>query len=126
MNTRTKLEIIDETVNFYSADPKGRRAVSADGTCEYASLDGKQCAVGRCMGTGADFNYLGTVSTYAKEKGVGVFQSHLRPEYRGHSLLFWVSLQRLHDYNENWCHSGLTDIGQVQANRLKRSFSDTE
>lgn len=41
---KTKLEIIEETVQYYSEDVT-RRASDSSGVCEYYTFDGRMCAV---------------------------------------------------------------------------------
>lgn len=122
---KTKLEIIDETVKYYSEDIS-RRAV-LDMGCYYW-MQGKMCAVGRCLidpeaiqklieEKGYGDTDVGTLS------GVTDFQSSLKEEYRGHDLNFWKSLQIFHDENSNWCESGLTESGLIELDSLKKRYS---
>jgi hypothetical protein len=42
----TKIDIINDTVAFYSADPKRLRSLE-DGNCVYNGINGNHCGVGR-------------------------------------------------------------------------------
>lgn len=100
----TKIEIIDETVAFYSADPS-RRAIK-NTTCMYSTGIGpeeKRCAFGRCMTEDAvnqHGDFQGSVHSLAREKAP--LDDLLLPQYHGHDGDFWRRLQRLHDYPRYW------------------------
>lgn len=137
MKTLSKEEIINETVNFYSADPK-RRSVNGDShssQCNYVSTDGRNCAVGRCLTTkvkdkivtseynSSDFQGLvvGMVECSWAEADKNL-NKVLKPSYRGHSLRFWEDLQSLHDCDTYWNETGLTIAGIDNMERLKNKY----
>lgn len=102
---KTKLEIIDETVAFYSKDPINRRSVNEDHRCMYKGPDGKRCAFSRCC----DENKIdGLVEGKAAPKNPDDF---LKEEYHGHSPYFWKLIQTLHDDSYNWTATGLSEYG---------------
>ncbi len=124
---KTKLEIIEETIKFYSEDPT-RRARSITGGCEYLlrvpGVKDRMCAVGRCMHE----PMLYTGSVYSIERlGKRIFdttfQEALKPEYKGHSRDFWSDLQILHDVKEFWNENGLTNEGKTYADKLRVTYS---
>lgn len=108
MQMKTKVEIINETVAFYSEDVK-RRAVNEDGICEYKTKDGRKCAVGRVLlakAFRADIegcNALEILERYGDDI--------LKKKYRGHEPQFWNKLQRIHDWEGHWNDDGLTHLG---------------
>ena len=108
---KTKTEIIDETVAYYSEDPPGRRGVSLYGFCVFLTSDGKMCAVGRCM-IAPEVN---GVIVDDRER----LDNRLKPEYRGHDKEFWRSLQIFHDDFWSWNEEGLTKDGFTNLERLK-------
>ena len=118
----TKLEIIEETVKFYSEDTS-RRALNEDGSrCEYLTLDGKKCAVGRCLDLDSEellrLNGMGGVfNVYRKDL---VFKK----EYKGHSVDFWASLQLLHDSESNWTSKGLSGYGLKYLKELEDTYAN--
>lgn len=115
MKRKTKLEIINETVEYYSADPS-RRGTNGS-TCEYLTLFGQMCAVGRCM-----------INPKGKEGGVTElgtgFQLMLKKEYRGHSIDFWQDLQGFHDSSWYWDEKGLTRRGNAALQSLLKDWGN--
>jgi hypothetical protein len=140
MKTLSKEEIINETVSFYSADPK-RRNVSVNSTtnsaqCNYVSTDGRNCAVGRCLTTkvkdklvtseynSSDFQGLvvGMVNCSWAEADLNL-NKVLKPSYRGHNLRFWEDLQSLHDVDDFWDETGLTIKGNQELDNLTKKYA---
>ena len=109
---KSKQEIINETVGYYSEDPT-RRAIYTDKhgftDCRYLTDDGKMCAVGRCLSTPpkGDFG-----DVYELDTKIDLEKS-LKPEYRGHALEFWYTLQAIHDTAQSWDNTGLTNQGRA-------------
>lgn len=111
MEQKTMLEILDETVKYYSEDTS-RRGFSNVGICEYLTRDGKMCGVGRCM-KNPTIKMRGAVTEmmlygYTGSGRIISLEDELKPEYKGHPINFWVSIQILHDGAEHWNASGLT------------------
>jgi hypothetical protein len=104
---KTENEIIKETVEFYWADPK-RRAVTDLG-CEYLTLDGRMCAVGRCLTPQHAKRAQGLMCGVDQLPDLlkATLDEMLQPEYRGHSVDFWTHLQALHDGPQVWNTEGL-------------------
>lgn len=138
MKILTKEEIINETVKFYSTDPK-RRSVNnkKEGTpnCQYVSGDGRNCAVGRCLTTKIK-NKVAT-STYNNSDFQGLVHGMigcewdkteenldklLKPSYRGHNLRFWEDLQNLHDVDDYWNETGLSADGTYDLEKLRKKY----
>lgn len=123
---KTKLEIIEETVKYYSEDTS-RRAVTR-GKCKYFA-DGRMCAVGRCLVDAQEFqNALKGVRI--KKTGIKVLgtsarfsENDLKEEYRGHEDDFWDELQRLHDNPGMWIINGLSQGGFHFVTKLKAKYS---
>ena len=122
---KTKLEIINETVDFYSQDVS-RRAI-LNGSYAYLTKDGKMCAVGRCMkrprlrtSKSRIFNYAKALCT---EDGINQdLEPLLKKAYLGHDILFWKELQRLHDVSSHWCDTGLTEFGKRYVENMKAKW----
>lgn len=122
---KSKVEIIQETVDYYSADPDGRRA-NENGDCMYLASDGRMCAVGRCM---ADpkvaGDYIGDYRDMLEHvRSQGVQYDILKPEYQGHSVGFWEDLQMFHDSDVNWDSNGLSELGQWSLKRLIDNWTE--
>lgn len=124
---KTKLEIIDETVAYYTEDVN-RRAISGI-ICEYLTEDGRMCAVGRCM-IAPKQEFKGVCSNiYTYENGEAEtieepLDNLLKKEYRGHNIDFWKDLQLLHDCNTNWNNYGLSSTGIFLVNELKEKYQN--
>jgi hypothetical protein len=116
---KTKREIIQETADFYGADPT-RRATDALGACEITSSNGSHCAYGRCL-----------LAKYQEEwkgcAGPDLSWDHkdecLLPEYGGHEGSFWQHLQNFHDNPENWTATGLSNVGQLKLAELLETYA---
>lgn len=129
----TKLEIIEETVNFYSEDPS-RRATDGRGGCLYYDSDtGKMCGLGRCMledfliENHVNLNQTGSVSEglllELEDIHKMTLDDALKPEYRGHDLDFWDGIQTFHDMPDYWNEQGLTEKGKQFINEWTKNLS---
>lgn len=132
----TKIEIIEETIKFYSEDPS-RRAVKTrkDGSsyaCVYV-YGKRRCALSRCMSPeflekyGEIINDKGSIgeglSKYLSEELHIDLDEALLPKYRGHSEDFWSDIQAMHDISENWDKNGLTDRGRTFVTNIKQKHT---
>ena len=116
----TAIEIIDETIEYYLVNPRG---LNDNRKCVYISPSGNMCAVGRCLISPEDILNPAADS-------ITDLEMKLKPEYRGHDVSFWSSLQTLHDVDGNWrTNSGpggikneLTDSGHYRVSKLKDIF----
>jgi len=143
----TKLEIIEETVDFYSQDTN-RRASKSNGLsgfiCSYENEFGNKCALGRCFDTeNSNYSiiryYEGNISSLIeflitkegevieKIKDENIIYQELEnvllPLYRGHELIFWKDLQNLHDTEAFWLKKGLTEKGLIYVQDLKQKYA---
>lgn len=124
----TTLEIINETVEYYSKDTS-RRAATKQGACFYFQIStGNMCAVGRCaiLPEELDNSLFTTANIFLFRKLEISDEELFKPEYRGHSVEFWIDLQRLHDNNLNWNESGLSPRGKEQVVILKAKYSQNQ
>lgn len=137
----TKLEIIDETVEYYRDHP---RALVGKYKCTYKREDGAKCAVGRCIDPEKfeEFheyiykitkNRIGFSPGFTRESALWEVSVHeipnldtfLQEKYRGHSKMFWQELQSLHDTSLNWRDDGkLTDRGKIIVERFKKRYNE--
>ena len=118
--TKTKADIIRETVEYYGADPS-RRSVIVDPeggtTCVYNGPDGKRCAVARCCGDITGINEHLTSIEAIEQYGL--------PECRQSSdCKFWDGLQTLHDHKQHWTDKGLSQEGQAYVDDLLAKFGE--
>lgn len=122
MKRLTKHQIIDEIAEAYTLNT--RSVVGDDpctGACEYISSDGsgKMCAVGRCLIDPKSIPSSKYIEGFDEE-----LDPLLKPQYRGHTIWFWKSLQSLHDTYDNWNDSGLSNIGKETVKYLKNKWPD--
>ena len=125
---KTKVQIIKDTASFYNTSNRGVEAfTNEDGfeetRCRYITDSGNMCAVGRCLLPDSEtFNEVnGVMAVFEFETDM---DSQLQPEYRGHSLFFWNSLQAFHDCNFNWNEDGLTSQGIEELNGLLEKYAN--
>lgn len=118
----TKLDIIEDTVKYYSEDTS-RRGLDSQGLCTYCSTDNKKCAVGRWMlnpelyqGSFVNLHFIS--STIDVENA----DATLLLEYQGHPKMFWTELQTLHDSSRYWNLAGLTEQGLDYVNSIKKEY----
>lgn len=127
MKQLTALEIIDETVAFYSEDVS-RRSLEG-GRCIYLSSTGAKCGVGRCMNEEGLKQFGGSVDSVGSlvcEKAMfdeNIFDDYLQEQYHGQNLNFWGEIQLFHDISKNWNSSEITDAGIQQARELRSLFT---
>lgn len=117
---KTALEIIDETVAYYSEDVSRRAIGNSITSCSYYTEDGRMCAVGRCLQKPENFKgNLQSAHSLNAEFGL---EEIIKEEYKGHTLSFWESLQHLHDDNDHWTETGLNEHGLRKLENIKRNF----
>lgn len=124
---KSMLEILTETVAFYSGNPMKLRSLSYTG-CAYNGENDTHCAVGRCLlpkyqeqGNEMEGNN-NSLLTLKERKNVKSHDELLQEEYRGHDFNFWVKLQDLHDNNKYWDNSGITTEGEIAINNIYELF----
>lgn len=121
----SKLEILNETIQFYGED-NNRRAIE-ESSCLYNTSDGRHCAVGRCFlkrikSLGINFKQNSGVTPDM----IDDFEKKLLAKYRGHSDKFWLNLQMLHDDDGVWDEKGLTERGERKVKEFKEIFDIIE
>lgn len=122
---KTKIEIINETVEYYSADVSRRAVGDVKGlnseSCHYYK-DGKMCAVGRCMIDPKHWSDSGAwVEDLLLEREGG--DDFLKEEYRGHDAKFWKDLQVFHDTFHHWNENGITPTGVAHKDKLIATYA---
>lgn len=122
----TKLEIIEETINYYKTNPRGS---NPKGGYAYKTESGAMCAVGRCMNDKANFDFWTGIIVYEAFLLPGLsIDEHLKPEYHGHSTFFWDKLQNLHDSTFYWIATDtgfeLSESGKEYVEKLKELYKD--
>ena len=125
---KTAKEIVEETVQYYGQDPVAKRAMSTQerGKCCYLTSDGRMCAVGRCLRSPEHYLYDSESVAFICSGDNQVLDDMLKPEYRGHPISFWQSLQELHDLNQNWDKQGITQAGIMAVKRIIAEYQEPE
>jgi hypothetical protein len=137
MRQKSVTEIVRETVDYYTKNPRSRVQDLDDPhypACYYfhPTTEGAMCAVGRCLDSEhphvkairdnpADHkDNVGSVEIfYDDDNDIDDF---LKEEYQGHSKEFWTDLQTLHDGNRFWGNLGITWSGQEKAEEIIRRY----
>ena len=119
-------EMILDMVKHYS---KNARGVSPeDGACVYVANQydelalNNMCQMGRCFTPEIQQTFLDnpnlnedtSIVDLVQTLHVADFDDLFQPEYRGHSMNDWRTLQGLHDEHQNWSE---TDDGHMLTSR---------
>lgn len=119
---KSKIEILAETVAYYSEDVN-RRAYNKIGGCEYVTDDGRMCAFGRCMIDPVNIPLPIPGRSVMNQPSYIDINEWLKPEYQGYDKNFWYQIQALHDIPQFWDTKGLTDKGYWQVIDLTIQYS---
>jgi len=125
----TKIEIIDETVEYYTTHPRAIEPTT--GKCSYKNKNGDFCAHSRCLTDKArniileDQRNHGGCYGIIKDYGDEIHQE----KYQGHDSGFWGEIQKLHDGKVNWTinengKNELTQEGKETVRALKKQYSE--
>lgn len=133
---KTKVEIIQETGEYYNLSNRGYNYSDDVMDCVYLSPEGNRCAVGRCilddrveelqktssgLPTTSVYHLFGSENMVER---IGDLDSYLKEEYRGHSIEFWHDLQTFHDFEPYWGEDGITDYGKKRMEELISDWKD--
>lgn len=122
----TKQQILEETYNYYTADPNGRRSIDPiTKNCLYNGPNGKHCAFARCC----DEEKLKDIPEYDGSTYVGadMFMDRLKPEYiHITDGEFWREIQCLHDYAQYWDkeNNTVSDYGRAEYQKLLEKYKN--
>jgi hypothetical protein len=117
-NKITYLDVLNDTISYYSEDTS-RRSISGSGNnCLYNGPNGKQCAFARCAKQ---------ISTKHEGKSaahiIRILPNILKDEYAHLTDKdFWQNLQNLHDDSECWDGNGLSVHGKRYTEDLRRRY----
>lgn len=118
---KTKLEILEETVAYYSEDPS-RRSIGYNSECVYYGPDNKRCAYARCWKDGVWHSHLEGRTAASGE--LPEPDDLVKDQYKGHSRDFWLKIQRLHDQSDCWDLTSLSEKGQNHVDSLRLEFTE--
>ncbi len=126
---KTYNEVIDETVEYYSKNPRALNITDSGFVgCYYLHPNtGAMCAVGRCLNdeylekfgnSGSNIENL-IYHNFVEEDFTVIFKE----EYKYLSDAdFWSQLQDLHDCDKYWSHNKLSVDGKRYVEVLKEEF----
>ena len=124
----TALEIIEDTVKYYSEDTNRRARNMLNCSCEYLTAQGKMCAVGRCLLPSKNKGLKNNFAFLANSKGklIKNKDNYFKKQYRGFPESFWNDLQMLHDKGINWVKNELTKEGEKYVEMLKKEYANVK
>lgn len=120
----TRLELLEDTVNWFSANPN-RRCINPDRRCCYSpqSLPNNSkttgCAIGRHLSPELAL-YLD--ENYTNNSSVSEVFHNLPEDLQILGVDFLLNVQDLHDTDAYWGKNGLTEAGQRYVNKIKEEF----
>lgn len=138
-NLQDHLNLIEETVKFYTVEGNDRAIISEPGSsgCYYYYKDKNQkekfCAVGRCLlnpseiqkkaDEGIDVSDQDFMEVYNNLGKDSIFKD----QYKGFMPSLWTDLQILHDRGDYWEEGSLSEEGEKELlkikNRVKSEFA---
>lgn len=120
-----RAKVLQETIQYYSQDPQGRRCED-NRNCFYSPKTiGKEdtsegCAVGRLLPPKLreklDRDYSGVGVSYDE-----LFKT-LPQEIQDLGQMFLVNLQDLHDIDEYWNSEGLSESGEEYVRQIQEEY----
>jgi hypothetical protein len=121
----TFAELVDETVEYYTTNP---RSITAYLRCVYAGPNGERCAAARlCDESASDFKWMDAYDL-TDWSCVGHLAT-LKPEYSHFDNEQIRALQILHDISRNWLEpdsdrgtEGLSEEGKEYVEFIKSKF----
>ncbi len=114
----TKHEIIDETVEFYSNNPRSLDEEKEH--CLYKGPNNTECAFARMVRDEDKVNLKEGWTAKALLNGLSI--DIIKDEYKGYEFDFYNDIQALHDTKRYWKSGGLTDYGKEKVVELKREY----
>jgi hypothetical protein len=120
---KTKTEIINETVEFYSKNSRSVTVGECSVICLYIGNNGENCAFSRCCTEEGKQrlhkNYEGIT---LGQRSLSNYETFLKQEYCGHSQDFWVEIQKLHDVSSHWKDGKLSESGGRHVSYLLKRY----
>lgn len=116
------IAVLNDTVKYYSEDVNRRAAGKGNyaDTCVYTTIEGNHCGVGRFLKE----KYQTYEFSYNNGMGAkGLFEIYdrdviLKNNVSDLPVIFWASIQRLHDAGINWDKNGITKNGEDYADNI--------
>jgi len=129
----TKLELLEDTVKYYSEDTSRRAVVKGRVTteCMYTTDDGQHCAVGRWLQPNyQNTKWVDNEGCSADDLINGISDNNHQYEVddlfvegvRHIPAWFWMDLQQLHDNDVFWDKDGITQAGVEKVDELREDI----
>ena len=115
MEQLTKLQIINETVEYYSTHP--RSIEESTGNCKYNGPDRLKCAFSRCC---TDTSVFTEGNSSCDQRFATLLPQY---EHIPFEDSFWVEIQSLHDQDGYWENNELNYAGKTFVNDIKVKYS---
>lgn len=119
--SRTRQELLDNTIKRYAQTPK-KRATNYHGGCDYLTKDGRRCAIGAEL-TELQAKKLEQKGGEIGEYGITSLFEYIPKRLKIMGLNFLLDIQGLHDTHEYWDSEGLTEEGQSRINYIKEYYN---
>lgn len=108
-----QLAFLEDTITYYSEDVNRRATINE--RCMYRTPDGKKCAIGRYI---PDDKYCDDYEGF----NCSYIIDMLPKEIQEFNMIFLKEIQRLHDKDEYWTLTGLSQLGIHTVNCIKNKF----
>lgn len=142
-NKKQMIRVLQETVDFYSEDTNRRAVVSTESggvECQYATKDGRNCAVGRMLNPETAEKYAEkdlSAGSLVYKLETNELTGHLtseiqkmesskgfKPEYQGLPISFLQRVQHLHDCSNYWGINGLSLEGEIELKSIHNHIEE--
>jgi hypothetical protein len=118
---KARLTFLEDTSQFYSEDPVGRRSVDCHGKSKYRDSNGNRCAIGRYI-PDEDYSYFLEGMSIESKDNRGDYLIKLPSSLEKLGREFLGQVQSLHDTNYNWDEKGLSSVGKSTFDYIKQYF----
>jgi len=121
---KTTIEIIDEIANHYNSDNRSVQ-IGSTNICMYSGPDGKRCAYAYLFPEDKIYTLKIYEGGPINKRMFERTSKHMKSEYAGHPVDFYVSLQIFHDDYNNFTPDGLSSIGEREVTKLKQRYGNS-
>jgi hypothetical protein len=122
----TKLELLEDTIAYYSVNPSERRCINDKRDCKYSNIlvnkpHSEGCAIGRHLNK-EDALALDELGAFSASDLVADFPHYLPVWMKEMNGDFLDAIQRLHDTSYYWDDNGLSADGKIFVDNLKKEY----
>lgn len=116
-------EVLDDTIAFYSENPKERRSINSEGgtkSCYYWSPKGQRCAVGRLFKSTVRKKQL---AEYEGNCATNIPKLFFKKKFQFLADdSFLDDVQELHDDSSFWDDNGINAYGLDRAQSIRNEY----